>query len=388
MMIINQPKVACIGDVLRSTLALTGEDAFNEFYFIVAYVKKSGVNQLASSLQEFRRMSGHVRGVVGVSRKQKNTSVQGLQYLLPLCDGLWVYENESSTTTFHPKAYIFEKTGEKAIAIVGSSNLTAGGLYTNYEISSRSEYNLKVASEASSFLAVKQMFNDYSTPSELCKSLSSELLQELYTNGYLSNEETEAHAESEETVVAEDKRKRIFGSKRISSPSITTKPLTQIQLPIVDFGLVQDVWAIKGKLLWRKQLTPRDLQIVSKRSAPTGVISLTQADFRVKGKLVKWTTYFKKEVFGGFGWKPDRPSSKAVTTKVKFNVKIMDKDLGQHELTLRHNPKWEAKQRNYTTGISWGDLTKSVKNPAFIDKTFSLYAPPKGQKEPFFIEIG
>jgi len=386
-MIINQPKVACIGDILSNILTLTGEDSFDKFYLVVAYVKKSGVNQLVSPLQKFKQTGGHVKAIVGVSRRQKNTSVQGLQLLLSLCDELWVYENESSTSTFHPKAYIFEKTGEKAIVFIGSSNLTAGGLYTNYEVNFRSEYDLKDTSQASSFSAVKQMFDDYSTPSEFCRSLSSQLLQELYTEGYLSNEEAEVHMESEETEIAKDKKKKIFGSKRINPPS-ATKPLISIQLPLIDFGQLHDVWAMKGELLWRKQLTPRDLQIVSSRTAPTGVISLTQADFRVKGKVIDQTTYFRNEIFGGFDWKPDRPSSEAVATKVKFNVKIMDKDRGLYELTLRHNPKWESGQANYTTGISWGSLTKLIKNPAFIDKTFSLYAPSKGQKEPFFIEIG
>lgn len=386
-MIINQPKVKCLGDILRGELILTGEDSFDKFYFVVAYVKKSGVTLLASALQEFRQSGGHVKAVVGVSRYQKNTSVQGLQHLLPLCDELYVYANESPTSTFHPKVYIFEKTNKKAIVFVGSSNLTAGGLYTNYEVNFHSQYDLKEGSQAANFLAVKEMFDYYSTSSEFCRSLSPQLLQELYTEGYLSNEEAEPHAESEETEVAKDKRKKIFGSKRISPPSVT-KPPTHIQIPLVDFGQVQDIWTIKGELLWRKQLTPRDLQIVSTRTAPTGVISLTQADFRVNAKVIDQTTYFKEKIFGGFTWKPDRPSSKAVTTKVKFKVKIMDKDLGQYELTLRHNPKWEANQANYTTGISWGLLTKSIKNPAFIDKTFSLYAPPKPQKEPFFIEIG
>jgi len=387
-MIINQPRVECLGDILRSKLTLTDEDSFDKFYFVVAYVKKSGVTLLASALQEFRQSGGHVRAVVGVSRYQKNTSVQGLQYLLPLCNELWVYANESPTSTFHPKVYIFEKTNEKAIVFVGSSNLTAGGLYTNYEVNFYSQYDLKEGSQASNFLAVKEMFDYYSTSSEFCRSLSPQLLQELYTKGYLSNEEVATYAESEETEAAKDKGEKVFGSKRISPPSGITKPPTPIQIPLVDFGQVQDIWSMKGELLWRKQLTPRDLQIVSIKSAPTGVISLTQADFRVNGDVIDQTTYFKEKIFGGFSWKPDRPSSKAVATKVKFRVKIMEKDLGQHELTLRHNSKWEAKQANYTTGISWGPLTKSIKNSAFIDKTFSLYAPPKPQKEPFFIEIG
>jgi len=351
---------------------------------LVAYVKKSGVDQLASSIERFREAGGHVNAVVGVG--QKNTSVQGLQHLLPLCDEIVVYQNESPTSTFHLKVYIFERTGERAIVFVGSSNLTAGGLYTNYEVNSYSEYDLKDPTQATKFLMARKMFDTYSTPSEFSKKLTPELLQELYTEGYLSNEETDSQVILGGIEKGEDKRKRIFGSKRINPPLIA-KTETTIQIPLIDFEQIQDQWAMKGKLLWRKQLTPRDLQIVSIRTAPTGGLSLTQADWRVGGKVIDQTVYFKEKIFGNFDWKRDRAKSEAVATKVLFNVRIMGEDLGQHQLMLRHNPKWESEQHNYTTSISWGDLTKSIRNRTLIDRTFALYAPPMGKKKPFYIEI-
>lgn len=385
MEILNQPHASNIGDKLKSILNNNQLHKFETFNFLVAYVKTSGVKQLASSIQQFKQTGSRVKGVVGVSRHQKNTSVQGLQHLLPLCDEIWVFNNESPTSTFHPKVYIFEKAGEKATVFVGSSNLTAGGLYTNYEVNSCSHYDLTNASQAAMFLTVRQTFETYSNPSEFCKVLTPEYLQELYADGYLSNEQIETQELLEDIKSDKDKKKRRFGSKRINPPS-ATKPQIEIQLPLIDFGQAQDQWAIKGKLLWRKQLTPRDLQIVSGRTAPTGGISLTQADFRVNGKVINQTTYFK-EVFANFSWQQDRAKSKAVATKVSFNVRIMGKDFGQHQLTLRHNPKWESGQHNYTTSISWGILTKAIKNSTLIDKTFTLYAPPTGKKEPFYIEI-
>lgn len=326
-----------------------------------------------------------MKAVVGVSRHQKNTSVQGLQHLLPLCEEIWVYNNESPTSTFHPKVYIFEKTGDKATVFVGSSNLTAGGLYTNYEVNSCSHYDLTESSQAAAFSTVKKMFEAYSNPSDFCKVLTPEYLQELYRDGYLSNEETEPRGVFEVSE-SEEEKKRKFGSKRINPPSVA-KPQIESQLPSIDLGQPEDLWAIKGKLLWRKQLTPRDLQIVSVRTTPTGGISLTQADFRVNGKVIDQTSYFKETVFGNFVWRQDRARSRAVATNVLFNVRIMGKDLGQIPLMLRHNPRWEAGQHNYTTSISWGSLTNLIRHPALIDKTFALYAPPKDKKQPFYIEV-
>jgi HKD family nuclease len=381
--ILNQPETGNIGDRLKSILGGNDEHRFDTFSFLVAYVKTSGVNQLAPSIQQFKR-TGRVKGVVGVSKHQQNTSVQGLQHLLPLCDELSVYCNENPNSTFHPKVYIFEKAGEKASVFVGSSNLTAGGLYTNYEANAHSDYDLTDESQATSFLSVKEMFNAYSNPSDFCKPLTSEYLAELYKDGYLSNEETEPHEAAEQGRLEAERPHRQFGSRRINPPSVAR---AQITLPDIDLGQASDQWAIKGGLLWRKQLTPRDLQIVTGRTAPTGGISLTQADFRVDGRVINQTTYFKDSVFADFTWRQDRARSRAVATNVTFNVRIMGVDCGQHVLTLRHNPRWEAGQHNYTTSISWGPLTRLIRRTALIDKTFSLYAPPANKKQPYYIEI-
>jgi len=190
----------------------------------VAYVKVSGVSQLASAIQQFKQRGGEVRAVVGVSRVQKNTSVEGLQNLLPLCDEIWVYNNESPNRTFHPKVYIFEKVGQWGLVFVGSSNLTAGGLYTNYEANIYSEYDLGNTSQADKFASVKQMFEAYSTPSKFCKILTADYLQMLDNNGYLASEAARINQRSEdeedESGVAETAGERLFGSAGLHAPPV------------------------------------------------------------------------------------------------------------------------------------------------------------------------
>jgi hypothetical protein len=150
-----------------------------------------------------------------------------------------VYNNESPNRTFHPKVYIFEKVGQRGLVFVGSSNLTAGGLYTNYEANIYSEYDLGNQAQADKFAAVKQMFEAYSTPSEFCKILTSDYLQVLNDNGYLAREasRTNQRSEDEEEVAgAETTGERLFGSARLHPPSVVRptvpRPRPRLSVPL------------------------------------------------------------------------------------------------------------------------------------------------------------
>jgi hypothetical protein len=186
-----------------------------------AYVKKSGVDQLTDSINRFRDSGGKVKAVIGIG--QKNTSIQGLNSLLPLCDEAWVYHNESATSTFHPKVYLFEKPNDKALLFIGSNNLTGGGLFSNYESALYTEYDLKDRLQIERFGKVKQMFQSYSMPSEFCKVLNNELLGSIAAD-YLSDEMQEPEEDAKQSEVgtgeASKTKKKVFGSKRFGRPSL------------------------------------------------------------------------------------------------------------------------------------------------------------------------
>lgn len=234
--VLSQPDGTSVGDKLKSILTNNQQYGFESFHFVVAYVKKSGVNQLAVALQQFKNSGPgvEVKGVVGID---DNTSVQGLQHLLPLCDAVWVYHNRSPTSTFHPKLYIFEKPLIRGSFIVGSSNLTAGGLYTNYEVNTYSDYNLSDQAQRAQFDAVKRIFQDYSTPSIFCHVLTPQYLQELYNDGYLFDEKTrggKASGDERSESQARGRMRRVrFGLRRISPPGATLP--TSVTLPKVRY---------------------------------------------------------------------------------------------------------------------------------------------------------
>jgi HKD family nuclease len=119
-----------LGDHLLAQLA---DGRWTEFRAAIAFVKRSGVKHLAQALRSFTARASAVI-VVGVDHG--GTSAEGLQDLFEAIGErgeLYVFHN-LNPSTFHPKVYYF-RNDTAAMVIVGSSNLTEGGLFTNYEAS-------------------------------------------------------------------------------------------------------------------------------------------------------------------------------------------------------------------------------------------------------------
>jgi HKD family nuclease len=132
--ILNQPMSKMrIGDLLKKELS-SPERGWTSFRAAVAFAKMSGVRHIYRELVEFAQR-GSVRISVGID--MQGTSKEGLQGLYRAVTGgdgkLFVFKNNhSSNPTFHPKVFLFEGPSS-CLAIVGSGNLTRGGLFTNYE---------------------------------------------------------------------------------------------------------------------------------------------------------------------------------------------------------------------------------------------------------------
>ena len=372
MKILNQPHSSKIGDELKRILENNDKNGFETFYIIVAYIQESGVIRLKPSIEKFRQTGGKVKAVVGIS--QKNTSAKGLKILLPLCNEIYVYHNENPMETFHPKVYAFEKSEEKAIVFVGSSNLTGGGLYVNYEINSYEEYDLKDKNQSDNFSEFKSIFNSYATLSDFSKKLDQNLINELLQKNYLKDDSEKKSFLSAIRSRRFGSRDRLFGSKTFHAPPITK----------------EDIWNLKGELIWKKtKLFGSDVQRpISSGSAPTGGVRLTQSRWKVDGEVINQTKYFRMGLFGGFDWIQETSHGEITeVAKVVFNVKILGVDKGIYEVKIRHKPSWEADQKNYTTLISWGEISKTIRDANLVGKQLLLYAPPEGETEPFFIEI-
>lgn len=394
--IINQPSEVRLGDKITETLS--GDD-FDSFYFIVAFAKKSGVSRIQDAMQTFVENGGNIEGVVGVD--SKGTSVEGLTLLLELTNNLYIYHDEDGNHSFHPKIYIFEKAEVGAKIWIGSSNLTAGGLFTNYEIDVEFDFDFEEEKDIELFTQIKNCFDYYTdTECDCCKLLNAELLEQLIEDDRLIDIEARINSGSYDGGRGTTREIRVpFGRNPFSSApppfhddvvdeddDLPTAVESSEKYTISP--TTHDAWEIKGELLWKKSNLPASDVLYDKPGTNvTGGLRLAKAGWKVDGETIDQTTYFRWNVFGKVEWVKKSTLSNVEVTEVLFNVKILEKNVGEYTLELRHNPDWEAGQNNYTTILSWGDLAPEIKREDLRKTDFYLYAPSHGQNEPFFIEI-
>lgn len=104
---------------------------YSKFKLAVAYAKKSGVGRIFNDLTQFTNNGGCTEAIIGID--QSNTSYQALVNLKSFAgDNLYIHKDRNAEITFHPKIYLFGNHDIEKV-IIGSSNLTAGGFYLNFE---------------------------------------------------------------------------------------------------------------------------------------------------------------------------------------------------------------------------------------------------------------
>jgi HKD family nuclease len=124
MKLMNQPFSGQLGSYL---IELLDSQDYQVLNIVVAFAKNSGVLRIKDSLKRFRDRGGIVNIYVGVDLDV--TSYDALTVLLLHTDSLNVVHAEKGQT-FHSKIYQFLGQ-DKGLVVVGSHNLTAGGLWTN-----------------------------------------------------------------------------------------------------------------------------------------------------------------------------------------------------------------------------------------------------------------
>jgi hypothetical protein len=112
------------GTDLRDFLqAVAAQPGIRTLRMVVAWAKRSGLARAADELNAIRASGGMVIAIVGVS--EGGATEQGLRMLIEHTDEAYVFHDRKRT--FHPKVYLAE-SGDHAMLLAGSHNLTAGGL--------------------------------------------------------------------------------------------------------------------------------------------------------------------------------------------------------------------------------------------------------------------
>lgn len=222
-MIINQPYDYQLGVDLIEKIT---NPSYHSLTIMVAYAKLSGVYRLLPYMNELKKRNGKLRCIVGID--QQNTTYDALYQLNSIMDELYVFHSESFSQTFHVKCYWL--SGESDIwYAIGSNNLTAGGLFSNYEMCITNHLSGDESTQA--VLAFESIFNSYVTNAPSCCHLVSDaFLSSLLNNGYVNKElelrKTMMHKAQEQHATRSTK-KQLFGKEVFTAPTLPTEYRTK-----------------------------------------------------------------------------------------------------------------------------------------------------------------
>jgi HKD family nuclease len=130
--------VEVVDNVARKTARVltSAIQASDDVRVAVAFVSRSGLRELEPALSVAIAAGSHLEFLVGLD--MRTTEPEALRALYALSTAhtdvhLYCYASGDPAAVYHPKMYLL-RSGDEAVAVVGSSNLTAGGLRHNVEV--------------------------------------------------------------------------------------------------------------------------------------------------------------------------------------------------------------------------------------------------------------
>lgn len=344
----------------------------------VAFLNESGVVALQEALAPVAAQTTIFAGI-----RNGITSAQGLSKSLELGCTTYAVDTGSSNILFHPKVYLSRNANEAKL-MIGSANLTVGGLNSNIEASLFMELDLTKPEHCSIVDSVEAkidgMLADY--PAHVFRVTSNAEVEELLVAG---------------RVVEEHVRQaglRAGSSSNRELDTVTRMPLHTRQINrhrpepfprTVGEGAVPEVEVPDGvvapiqerlNLVWRsKPLSRRDLNVPEKGNTKrTGSMLLKRGDW----EGIDHRHYFRDTVFAALHWTPDpKPNAGHRELAVaRFHLVIRGVDYGIYPLTLSHDNRINTRayeQRNGMTHLRWGIARRDIAHEDLLGRTLFLY---------------
>lgn len=375
---------------LESLLALPDP---TEILVSVAFVKESGLGAVEAAVKPLAKKSSFFIGI-----RNDITSIQAVKRLLKMKVKLYAVDTGSRNILFHPKLYLAANAG-KATVIIGSANLTFGGLHNNIEVSTRVSLDLsnpadkKFRDEVSNALA--EMLKAH--PQHVFLIKDEKHADELFESGRLADERL-IPAPSVTSSIRRGGRDDLRPMKlhltaqpRVKVPALIAAPPTKAKTgaPTVAPSLPPE--SVVRYLVWEsKPLTERDLNIpTGANTAATGSMGLKKG--ALDDDSIDHRHYFRDKVFADLSWTKDPSASRAHYERAhaSFNLVVKNINCGTFNLLLSHNTNKNSasyKQRNFMTQIHWGDAKKYIAKADLLGRILYLYRED-GTPPEFTIEI-
>ncbi|SRR6266478_4433646 len=325
MQFITQPFANVrLGELLLSHL---GDPQWTEFRAAVAFVKRSGTQHIRQPLRNF---SDRAQVKISVGIDLYGTSLEGLIDLLEATPGgqIFVYRN-NGPYTFHPKVYLF-KSEHRADIIVGSGNLTGGGLFTNYEASLAASLDLTTPTDAEFLGTIEATMNAWSKAQEgICYPLTANFLEQLVGAGIVRSEaqlaEMQKAAAQQQPALAQDSTETtVSGAPDVPTPALFKTFAVPLPPPIPATPVRAAPQAADVDPREEEAVGIVGAAVEAMSGAPAFVISVLTVDLPVQGSSneVTITKYIRNARPEFWGWNSQFQGPHATTGQYRRNIHI------------------------------------------------------------------
>lgn len=349
----------------------------------VAFVSESGVEQIEAGL---RAQSAKVIIFAGI--RNDITSHQGLARLFHIGGKLYTVDTGSRTVIFHPKLYL-ARGKTTARLVIGSANLTLGGLNNNIEAGMMLDFDMTDKTDKAVVEEIQAQLEALPTdyPSHVVKVGAMVVLDKMLDSGRLVDEmaippprpTTAAKGTGTSDTVPRIKlkvpplRRALAKARATPKKSKAPKAAKLAKAGVPEPKPVLATVGVEFELVWEsKPLTRRDLTIPDAAGTnPTGSVNL---DKGLLPKAVDHRHYFRDDVFPSLTWASRKKTVDEAFAK--FQLVLKGISYGEFDLAIHHTNSTTSaayKQRNAMTRLSWGPMRDYIARPDLIGRSLALY---------------
>ena len=344
----------------------------------VAFLNERGLANLNEALAPVAAQTTILAGI-----RNGITTAQGLRKSLQLGCSTYAVDTSSRSILFHPKIYL-SRNDDEARLIVGSANLTVGGLNSNIEASLVMTVNLDDPDDYAFIVDLESqidgMIEEYREKNifpvlddmQIQQFLRSERVMDENTT-VAPNPAATTRSRDVDTVPKMKLKTRPLGRRR--RDRLPVEPSSTSIEPTISRDAeepVREQW----NLVWESRpLTRRDLNIpIDARTHATGSMVLSKGAL----KNIDQRHYFRDTVFNTLVWDFDKgPNLEHMErAEAEFRLVIGNRDYGKFTLRLSHNsltdtPTYE--QGNSMTHLHWGEVSRIVGRDNLLGRIMFLY---------------
>ncbi len=240
-----------IGNIIKQELQNS-----DNVQIAVAFLKYSGIQVIENALHQCLKNGGKIELIAGLDFK--TTDPKSLHYFIQLKKSnhnikFYCFGDKGKNKTdivFHPKIYLFEK-GRETTGIVGSTNLTRGGLISNFEVNTvfKETKPLYFSQLQAIYNSVKFTDSVFSPNEEYLAGYS-----DVY-RAFLKNEDKASKDEGLQKVIQEIQKKEEFLPGAVPSlKSMIIDVIKENQQKGKEFTSLKEIYERMEKIVKKKNL--------------------------------------------------------------------------------------------------------------------------------------